>query len=361
VLTGFDNQMNFDGFYDTKNSALDYTLDIKQLKLQSLEGFTSDNLTESSGFFSGNLKITGSIEQPRLAGDLKFNDIAFRITPLNASFKRLDDIIHFSQQGIRFDKFSLSDINNNRLTVNGSILTTNYTDFSFGLTIHADNFKALSSTAADNDLYYGYLFLNTNLQIRGTMESPPITGSVFINERTKLTLVLPQVNPSIADRKGVVEFVDETSLELKKAKQIKDDFASTELRGMTMSVNVSIDPRAAFKVIIDEANEDNLNLKGNAQLSFGIDPSGNTSLTGRYEFTEGAYEMSFNFIKRRFEIEKGGFILWSGDPTSPAINITAVYETRASPIDLVGNQIGPLPVQQEISINNPCPSRLYYR
>lgn len=342
ALSGFGNQMNFNGFYNTKNSVLDYTLDIKQLNIQSLEGFTSGNLTESSGFFSGNLKITGSIEQPRLDGDLKFNDIAFRVTPLNASFKRLNDTIQLNHQGIRFDKFSLSDINNNRLIVNGTILTTNYTDLSFGLTIHADNFQAINSTAADNDLYYGKLFLNTNLQIKGTMESPSITGSIAINESTKLTLVLPQGNPSIADRKGVVEFVDETSLELKKTKQIKDDFASTELRGLTIAVNVSIDPKATFKVIIDEANGDNLNLKGNAQLSFGIDPSGNTSLIGRYEFSEGAYEMSFNFIKRKFDIEKGSFILWSGDPSSPDINITAIYETEAAPIDLVENQIGHL-------------------
>jgi hypothetical protein len=34
-----------------------------------------------------------------------------------------------------------------------------------------------------------------------------------------------------------------------------------------------------------------------------------TTLTGRYELKEGAYEMNFNFIKRKFDIKDGSYIL----------------------------------------------------
>jgi hypothetical protein len=33
-----------------------------------------------------------------------------------------------------------------------------------------------------------------------------------------------------------------------------------------------------------------------------------TTLTGRYELKEGAYEMNFNFIKRKFDIKDGSYI-----------------------------------------------------
>jgi hypothetical protein len=81
-------------------------------------------------------------------------------------------------------------------------------------------------------------------------------------------------------------------------------------------------------------------LKGEAQLSGGIDPSGKTNLTGRYELSEGSYEMNFNAIKRKFDIKKGSYILWTGEPTMADINITAIYKTEAAPIDLVSDQLG---------------------
>jgi hypothetical protein len=55
-----------------------------------------------------------------------------------------------------------------------------------------------------------------------------------------------------------------------------------------------------------------LKLKG---INWGVDSSGKTSLTGRYELKEGSYEMNFNLIKRKFDIKSGSYILWTGEPT----------------------------------------------
>ena len=62
-------------------------------------------------------------------------------------------------------------------------------------------------------------------------------------------------------------------------------------------------------------------------------------LTGRYEILEGSYDFSFyKLIKRKFLIEKGSSILWGGDPMDANLNIRAIYEVEASPIELVANQ-----------------------
>ncbi|MGK4568635.1 translocation/assembly module TamB domain-containing protein [Flavobacterium sp. 3HN19-14] len=88
-----------------------------------------------------------------------------------------------------------------------------------------------------------------------------------------------------------------------------DSIAQTKMRGINASVNIEIDKNAELSLIIDKGNGDYLKLKGEARLNGGIDPSGKTTLTGRYEFTEGSYEMSFNFIKRKFDIKEGSYIL----------------------------------------------------
>jgi hypothetical protein len=103
-----------------------------------------------------------------------------------------------------------------------------------------------------------------------------------------------------------------------------------------------------------------LQVKGDAALSFSIDPSGKTSLTGRYEISEGSYQLTFyNFVKRKFKLQPGGFINWNGDPLSGDLNITALYEVRTSPIDLVADQISGLSDQEKNAYQQQLPFRLY--
>lgn len=340
AITGADgNQVNLAGNYRTDNSTFDMNLDIDKLNMKSIQGFTMGAITQSTGFLSGQFKVTGSTTSPSVIGELKFNEIGLRVTQLASYFDEMNDKISFTNQGISFNKFSISDNDDNQLVVDGRVLTTNYTDFGFDLRVNAENFKAVNSVAKDNDLYYGDLFIDTKLSVKGDLNKPVVRGDLKINEDTDLTIVLPQSDPSIADREGIVEFIDQDGMQIDKRFIVADSLNQSQFKGMDVSVNIEIVKEAELTMIIDKGNGDYLNLKGEAQLTGGIDESGKTTLTGRYEFDEGAYEMSFNFIRRRFEIQKGSYILWTGEPTTADINITAVYEIETAPIDLVDNQI----------------------
>ncbi|MBU2061700.1 MAG: translocation/assembly module TamB, partial [Bacteroidetes bacterium] len=220
------------------------------------------------------------------------------------------------------------------------ITTDDLTNPGFDLTLVAENFKAVNSKPQDNDLYYGEMYLNNDLRIKGDLNNPVIDGTIKVNADTKFAIVLPQSDPSIADREGIVEFIDQDNPPLITKIAVDESLSKTEITGMNASVNIVVDKDAELSIIIDKANGDFLKLKGEAELTGGIDPSGKTSLTGRYELNEGAYEMNFNLIKRKFEIKEGSYILWTGEPTSADINITAVYKNEAAPIDLVDDQLG---------------------
>jgi hypothetical protein len=62
-------------------------------------------------------------------------------------------------------------------------------------------------------------------------------------------------------------------------------------------------------------------------------------MVGKYTVEEGAYQLSFNFLQRRFDIQKGSTIVWTGDPTLAQLNLTAIYVANTAPIDLVQDQI----------------------
>ena len=106
-----------------------------------------------------------------------------------------------------------------------------------------------------------------------------------------------------------------------------------------MNVNITVNKEAKISLIIDKANGDFVELQGDAQLTGGIDPSGKTTLVGVYEVEKGGYEMSVSLLKRKFEIEKGSTITWTGEPMTANLDITAVYKTEAAPLDLLQQQL----------------------
>lgn len=345
TLSGLDNQVNIDGNYNVSNENLNFVLAIDKLQMESLQPFTLDNLKESGGYLNGKLNITGKAANPNVDGNIKFNAVEFLVVTLNSKFQSLNDNITFNNNKIVFNNFKMQDENDNPLTINGSIDSKDYTNLGFDLNVIAKNFRAVNSKAKDNDLFYGELYLDNNLNIKGTLESPVVNGIIKINEDTKFTIVLPQSDPSIADREGIVEFIDQDQPVLITVEDPTNQITQTQVKGIDASVNIAIDKKAEISIVIDEANGDYLKLQGEAELTGGIDPSGKTTLTGKYEFTGGAYEMNFNLIKRRFDIKPGSYILWTGEPTTANVDITAIYKVNASPLDLVNDQLGDVPAE----------------
>ncbi|WP_163400699.1 translocation/assembly module TamB domain-containing protein [Flavobacterium fluviatile] len=338
-LTDEGNDLKLDGDYKTDSGIFDLNIDINKLNIKSIQGFSMDNISEGSGHLSGNFKVTGTTKAPQINGELNFNDAAFRVTQLNSYFKIGREKITFDNETISFEKFSVLDENDNELFLDGTIKSPDFTKFDFDLIVQANDFRAVNSKAKDNDLFYGDLFLDTKLNIKGNLDSPVVDGTIKINKETNFSVVLPQSDPSIADREGIVEFVNEDNMYLKQTIDMKKQLNESELKGMDVNVAITIDKEAELNLIIDKGNGDYLKLKGEAELVGGIDQSGKTTLVGKYEFSEGAYEMNFNGIKRKFEIQKGSYITWNGEPTMANVSITAVYKVDAAPIDLVGSQL----------------------
>ena len=124
------------------------------------------------------------------------------------------------------------------------------------------------------------------------------------------------------------------------------DFASQ------ISLDIDVDDKSEFKVVIDELNGDNIRLKGNAQLNTGIAPNGQLFLLGSYDLTEGSYDLTLQILKRQFEIKKGSTLLWTGDPMRADLNITASYPVMVDPgsIDSKFQGASKIPIEVQIVI-----------
>lgn len=174
------------------------------------------------------------------------------------------------------------------------------------------------------------------------MDKPIVDATITVNDKTDMTFVLPEDDPSVEDRQGVVEVINEHAPQMDSllmARQL-DSLKKTGLKGLDVNATINISKAANFTIVIDERNGDVVQIKGEAHLNGGIDPSGKTSLTGTYTVEQGSYNLSYATVKRKFLFKKGSTITWTGDPTSADINLTAVYVANVPPIDLVSQQLG---------------------
>jgi len=177
------------------------------------------------------------------------------------------------------------------------------------------------------------------MHVGGTELSPDIDGNITVNDGTDLSVLIPQQQPGVVAREGIVEFVDMDATQNDSLFLAYDSLNISPFRGMNIITNIEIKKEAIFNIIIDEANGDFINLQGEALLSTGIDASGKITLVGNYELEKGAYEITFNFLHRRFDIQKGSKITWFNEPTKANLELNAIYVANTAPIDLVQTQI----------------------
>jgi hypothetical protein len=343
VLTGRGNDMKASGVYYVRpnnKSSFDFTMDIARLQMKTIEGPSMGTIHNASGSINGNITLKGTMEDPVLRGKINFDSAAFNLSTLNSYFRINNESLTIDNDGFAFDNFIVQDSSNNNLVVDGRINTINFNNYEFNLKVNADNFQVMNTVKKPGSIYYGTMVVSTSLNIRGTNDEPIIDGSLTVNDKTKFTVVMPQAEPGFVEREGIVRFVDlDATTEDSLFMLPYDSLNVSRLIGFDISTNITIDRNAEFNLIVDAANGDFINMKGEGLLSAGIDPSGKITLVGSYQLDEGSYELSFNFLRRKFDIQKGSRILWTGEPTNADIEVSGVYIANASPLDLVANQI----------------------
>jgi hypothetical protein len=346
ALSGNNNDVKITGNYNTSASTFDLDLAMNQLQMKTLQGFSMNAITNTEGYLSGNLKVTGTTTAPSIIGTIKMNDVGLMISQTGSDFRKINDEIDFTRRGIELDNFKINDKDGNSLKIDGQILTQTYRDFAFNLDVNAKDFKVVNSEKSNDSMLYGILSIDAALQVRGNLDLPKVDGRLAISKDTDFTFVLPQSSPSLQEREGIVEFIDQDQIALNKTIKADSINTQTPIKGMDLSVNIEVDKEAKMSIVIDKAAGDFVKLQGEADLTGGIDPSGKTTLVGVYQVEKGSYEMSVSVLKRKFDIQKGSTITWTGEPTTANLDITAIYKTETAPIDLIEQQVGDADLNQ---------------
>ncbi|MGM0391787.1 MAG: translocation/assembly module TamB domain-containing protein [Bacteroidota bacterium] len=338
-IKGGDADLDLTGTYVAAETGAEVDLDlqINELKMEAIEGFSDGAINTTSGSISGQMNLSGTLTEPEYDGDFRFNNAAFTVATLNAPFRIEDETLRLDTDGVYFDDFRINDTKNNSFVVKGEVLTENLLNPKFDLQFEATNFNVLNSTAEDNELYYGTASFDGTARLTGDLDLPKLDVNITVGSNTNVTYVIPEESLAIQERDGVVIFVNREDPDDILTKSSEEE--SAIISGVDIRALISIGDGATFTIILDEQTEDNFRVKGEGDFNFNIYPNGRTTLSGRYEMSGGHYEMSlYGLVKRRFEIASGSTITWAGDPLDANLDIRAIYKVETSASGLMATQ-----------------------
>ena len=338
-------------------AALDMNLDLNRFDVKALENFSMGELTETSGTISGTMSLQGTTAEPRYEGDFKFDQAKFEVTKLNAPFLLANEALKIDNDAVYFNDFKIQDANSNAIVVNGEVGTESFVNPTFDLTMNAKNFRALNSTKEDFDLVYGTVVFDADTKITGDLTLPKVTVDLTVNSETDVTYTLPPSEVQIESKDGVVIFVNKENPD---AILTNGEEESYTVSGFAVDASFKIEKGAQFNLVIDEQTGDNFQVSGTGDFEFDMYPNGRMTLSGRYDVTDGHYEMNlYNLVNRRFELAPDSRITWSGDPFDADLDIKAYYDVETSASGLMASQTSGADISTQMQYRQQVPFQVY--
>jgi len=323
-------RLNATGFYEPSTGILNFDTNVDSVSLDVLETFIGGSLTKFTGYGSGKVNIGGTTKKFLMNGALYGANAGLTVDVTQVPYT-FNDSVYFRNDTILFDHITIYDPAGNTGTFNGTISHSNFQDSRFDLQFSSDKIIALNTTVHDYDQFYGVAVAKGKLDITGRGRKFDFNASATSLRGTDLKISME--GEGEAEQYEFIDFAKATSVEENNTEPAptKDE---SSLIHFVLAAQAT--PEAKVQLIYNSQIGDIIKAQGEGILVFEMNEEGEIFLSGNYHPTRGDYLFTLrNVINKRFSIQQGGTIVWSGDPYNADIDLTAVYKLKATPYDLL--------------------------
>ncbi|MCL9804335.1 translocation/assembly module TamB [Flavobacterium amniphilum] len=321
-------------FIEGRSTKLDLDLRLEDFNLGIFSPLGGDIIQNIRGLASGTARFTGDFDEPDITGRLYLNKAGLKIPYLNTDYNfGKNSVVDVTENQFSFRNIGLYDSKYNtegRLT--GSIRHNKFADWTLDLNIDSDRMLALDTKDSDGALYYGTAFIDGEASIKG-----PINGLVInVNAKSSkdTSIKIPINDTEATTEKDYIKFVTKNGIAAQKGKDAKNK----NYNGVELNFEFDITPDAEIEVIINKNNGHGLKGRGVGSLLMEINTLGKFNMWGDFQVYKGVYNFKYGgIIDKQFDVKKGGYISWDGNPMNATLNMEAVYTTQANPAVLLDN------------------------
>jgi len=323
----------YDATAETDQLAIDASLHETELIL--FQPFLTKLVSNISGTVSADINIAGSMSEPRINGTCYLHNAGFTVNYLRTPY-RINDQVSLSNSTLVLKNLTVTDPKNNKAIANGTVDMRNPLIPNIQVDIDATNFLVLNTTFRDNPLYYGTAYGTGKFVFNGPTDGMNIAIQARTEENTHFYIPL-NATGTVSDN-DFIHFVNHDTLNTQHPQ-------SRLLSGLSMNMDLQITPAAETSLYTDLGE---LSGRGEGLLSLRVSSLGDFEMFGDYTFNSGKFTFTAqDFINKIFDINQGGSIRWTGQPSDATINLAAVYGQRTS-LSPLYNAAGREPVEQRV-------------
>lgn len=309
---------------DRDEDNLDARILLDQTNLSLFEVPLSAVLSDVSGTAVARLDVSGSLNKPEVTGNLQLDNVSAKVNYLNTTYTFSDAFI-FDKNQISISNVNIYDIYGNRAVANGKVLHDFFKNFRLNIDINAYDFQCLNTTKKENTLYYGNAIASGNFAFNGPLSDIEIKITATTEKGTKM--FIPLSEESSVGQQDFIEFVG-TVLDSTRGM----DNYQTDLKGIILNMDLAVTRDAEIQLIFDEQAGDIMRGRGTGSIKLIINTLGDFEMFGTYNVDEGDYLFTLEeVVKKKFKVQEGGTITWSGSPYDANLNIDAYYTLRRVP------------------------------
>ena len=329
---GEDSETYISGFISPADKEVDINIIAQGSPIAFCHYFTKSFLSDIHGQAWGELRVAGPMKEINITGDMAVQGQA-TVTALGTTYDLRGDTIHFAPGDISFRHFRLFDKYDHQAHIDGSVRHRYLKQFTFDLGVTTDQVLAYDFPDFGRSTICGTVFATGTAAIRG--RSGEVVIDVDVTPGRNSSFAYNAANPDAISQQQFITWSDRDNREVSLLNPV-DTKIPSDLR---INFRINATPNATLRVLMDASSGDAITLQGNGVINAAFYNKGPFQMFGTYNVERGTYGMTIqNIIRKNFNFQEGGTIIFGGNPFDAALNLNAVYTVNG--VSLSDLQLG---------------------
>lgn len=325
------------GFYAPSQKRYYARATLDSVELSALDPLLKGVIEKTGGNADVDIALRGSGKEATLSGQIAVRDFTTTVDFTQVTYTMPRAVIEVRNNHLTAEGVPLYDPEKNEGLFSIDLNLEHLSNISYSVKVLPKELMVLNTTSKDNDLFYGRIFASGSATIAGSKGGVKMDIVATTEGDSEFYMPLSgQSNVKTADFVTFVtpEQVDTTDYLVRKKLLFQQQGRKKESTGSTMDITMALNVQdnTAFQLVIDPTVGNALKGRGNGMLNLHINPgNGVFEMYGDYTLTEGSYLFTLqNIINKKFIIESGSMIQWTGEPVDARLDINAVYKLKTS-------------------------------
>ncbi|MDR3194930.1 MAG: translocation/assembly module TamB domain-containing protein [Tannerella sp.] len=315
---------------------LSIRFDAQGLDLSLLHPYVDGFTKVVGGFAYGNIRLFGPFSKLSFEGQAFVSEGRIGVNFLNTAYT-FSDTVRVTPASFQGKEIAVHDASGNRGTVSFDVQHNYLEDFTFLVTVQAQNLLVYDAPQSVNPQIYGALYGSGNAQIKGTGQQVTVDATIQSNPKTSLAFSF--MNGSTAGEYDFISFRDRqaeatprpVAVTPRPAGENEDDGAEVHVNCL-----VEVTPDASLELVMDRTSGDRIRGNGSGDVQIQYDSRTDmVAMHGGYTIRNGSYNFSLQqLIRKDFQLREGSRIDFRGDPMEADLSLQAIYFLTANIEDL---------------------------